>query len=374
VSPALAGIAGALLLVSLIGPSAAVAGPRLEMLPPLMGEPYSVTVQPGDTLLDIAFEHRVGFEQLARLNPGVDIWLPEPGTPIEVPTRVAPPGAPPEGLVVNIPEMRLYDFTVPGEPGVNAIAIGDPEAQTPTGDFRLGLKRIFPTWHVPESIRQERPELPPAVPPGPENPLGDHWMTLGTSSYGIHGTNNRWSIGRMSTHGCIRLYGDVMRDLYDRVPEGTRVQIAAGPGPLRCGESGPRAPAHRGAARCAGSHRRGPAEAGERGSSYFLTVLLKIASLLRAASSALAAALAAFAAAASAIEVARSASLPAAAARCSAASALLSTREILASRASRRAFTSPTCPREAQLVAPRPISSTRAPIVEILVKAVSSVA
>jgi L,D-transpeptidase ErfK/SrfK len=229
VSPALAGIAGALLLVSLIGPSAAVAGPRLEMLPPLMGEPYSVTVQPGDTLLDIAFEHRVGFEQLARLNPGVDIWLPEPGTPIEVPTRVAPPGAPPEGLVVNIPEMRLYDFTVPGEPGVHAIAIGDPEAQTPTGDFRLGLKRIFPTWHVPESIRQERPELPPAVPPGPENPLGDHWMTLGTSSYGIHGTNNRWSIGRMSTHGCIRLYGDVMRDLYDRVPEGTRVQIVYQP-------------------------------------------------------------------------------------------------------------------------------------------------
>jgi L,D-transpeptidase ErfK/SrfK len=216
-------------MASLLGQPAAAAGPRLEMLPPLIGDPYSVTVQPGDTLLDIAFAHRVGFDQIARLNPDVDVWLPEPGTAVEVPAQGIPPGAPPEGLVINIPEMRLYDFTLPGIPAVHAIAIGDPEAQTPTGDFRLGLKRIFPTWNVPESIRKERPELPPAVPPGPDNPLGDRWMTLGKSSYGIHGTNNRWSIGRMATHGCIRLYGDVMRELYDRVPQGTRVQIVYQP-------------------------------------------------------------------------------------------------------------------------------------------------
>lgn len=228
-SLALQPLSAALAAASLLGTPATATAPRLELLPALIGAPRTVTVAAGDTLLDIAFEHRVGFEQVARLNPDVDIWLPEPGTPVALPTQMIPPDAEPDGLVVNIPEMRLYDFTPTGGPEIHALAIGDPTAQTPTGDFRLGEKRILPVWRVPESIREERPELPPEVPPGPENPLGDRWMTLGTSSYGIHATNNRWSIGRMSTHGCLRLYTDVMRDLYDRVPEGTRVQLVYQP-------------------------------------------------------------------------------------------------------------------------------------------------
>jgi len=67
--------------------------------------------------------------------------------------------------------------------------------------------------------------LPADVPPGPDNPLGSRWMTIGNTSYGIHGTNVRWSIGRQATHGCLRLYEDDIRRLFDRVPEGTRIQI-----------------------------------------------------------------------------------------------------------------------------------------------------
>ena len=54
-------------------------------------------------------------------------------------------------------------------------------------------------------------------------------MTIGATTYGIHGTNNRWSIGRTSTHGCIRMYEDVMEALYARVPEGTPVQLVYEP-------------------------------------------------------------------------------------------------------------------------------------------------
>lgn len=54
-------------------------------------------------------------------------------------------------------------------------------------------------------------------------------MTLGATSYGIHGTNVRWSIGRSATHGCIRLYEDEMQALYDRVAPGTPVQIVYEP-------------------------------------------------------------------------------------------------------------------------------------------------
>lgn len=194
-------------------------------LPPLWGQASRALVLAGETLLDVAFRYRVGADHLVRLNPDVDEWIPAPGTSVELPTQMILPEALHHGLVINIPEMRLYDFTAPEGLRVYSIAIGDAEVPTPTGSYRVGQKRIDPVWNVPDSIRAERPELPAQVPPGPENPLGDRWLTIGNTSYGIHGTNNTWSIGRIATHGCIRLYADAMRELYDRVPKGTRIEI-----------------------------------------------------------------------------------------------------------------------------------------------------
>jgi L,D-transpeptidase ErfK/SrfK len=186
-------------------------------------------VEPKDTLLDVAARHRLGFEAVARLNPGLDPWIPPPGTVVRLPTRYLLPQAAPAGLVVNIPEMRLYDFGVSDGPEVLAVAIGDAEDPTPVGEFRIGGKRIDPEWRVPASIRAEKPELPAVVAPGPENPLGSRWLTIGNSSYGLHGTNVRWSIGRIATHGCVRLYEEDVVRLYDRVRQGTRLQLVYQP-------------------------------------------------------------------------------------------------------------------------------------------------
>ena len=198
-------------------------------LSPLMGAERSVLVEPEDTLLDIAYRERLGFEAVARLNADLDAWIPEPGSVVRLPTRFVLPDAEPEGLVLNIPEMRLYDFRTEPLPEIYAVAVGDAADPTPVGAFRIGGKRIDPVWTVPASIREERPELPAQVPPGPENPLGGHWMTLGASSYGIHGTNVRWSIGREATHGCVRLYEDEMKRLFERTPTGTHVKIVYQP-------------------------------------------------------------------------------------------------------------------------------------------------
>ena len=191
----------------------------------LIGEPSADLVEPGDTMLDIAYRHRVGFEALSNLNPDVDTWIPVPGTVVRIPSQLIPPEAVPEGLVINIPEMRLFDYTVDPAPLVLAVAVGDPEDPTPTGDFVIRDKRVDPVWNVPSSILKERPELRAQVPPGPSNPLGNRWLRIGRTAYGIHGTNTRWSIGRESTHGCVRLYPAEIERLFDRVPEGTRLQI-----------------------------------------------------------------------------------------------------------------------------------------------------
>src|SRR5579859_5069822 len=63
-----------------------------------------------DTLLDIAHRYSLGYEEIIRANPGVDMWLPGEGTDILLPgRRILPPG-PREGIVVNLPEHRLYYF------------------------------------------------------------------------------------------------------------------------------------------------------------------------------------------------------------------------------------------------------------------------
>jgi L,D-transpeptidase ErfK/SrfK len=122
--------------------------------------------------------------------------------------------------------MQLYDFTRKGaEPEVFAIAIGDSIDPSLVGEFKVGRKRANPAWNVPRSILAERPELPPVVPPGPDNPLGPFWMTIGHTSYGIHGSNNEWSIGREATHGCIRLYNDQIELLFGRTKEGTPLRL-----------------------------------------------------------------------------------------------------------------------------------------------------
>lgn len=219
--------AGALALaLALCAIAARKPEPAAPVLAPVMGAESWEYTHKEDTLLDVAARAGVGFIPLSVLNPGVDPWIPDENTRLRLPTDYILPDTPHVGLVLNIPEMRLYDYTRdPDSPTVLAVAVGDIEDPTPIADFKIGRKRKDPVWVPPDSIRAERPDLPASVPPGPDNPLGDRWLTLGNTTYGIHGTNNLWSIGREATHGCVRLYNDDMRALFDRIPEGTQVRI-----------------------------------------------------------------------------------------------------------------------------------------------------
>ena len=97
--------------------------------------------------------------------------------------------------------------------------------ETPAGLYRIGQKRTNPVWYVPVSIQAEMEHPRKIVPPGPDNPLGKYWMRLSHTTYGIHGTNNPWAIGRRVTHGCIRLYPEDIAFLYPRVPKDTPVRV-----------------------------------------------------------------------------------------------------------------------------------------------------
>jgi L,D-transpeptidase ErfK/SrfK len=180
----------------------------------------------------------LGYEEMTRANPDVDIWLPGAGADVLLPTQFILPEAPRDGLVLNVAAMRLYYFAPGDEDGQNTlythpIGIGRVGWATPLGTTRITAKVKDPAWYVPASIRKEHAEagdpLPAVVPPGPDNPLGAHSLRLAMPSYLIHGTNKPAGVGLRVSHGCIRLYPEDIASLYELVPTGTPVHIVEQP-------------------------------------------------------------------------------------------------------------------------------------------------
>jgi len=69
------------------------------------------TVKAGrqQTLLDIAKNYDLGYNQIVAANPGVDPWVPSEGASVIVPNVfVLPGGRLPSGIVINLAEMRPY--------------------------------------------------------------------------------------------------------------------------------------------------------------------------------------------------------------------------------------------------------------------------
>jgi L,D-transpeptidase ErfK/SrfK len=195
----------------------------------LIGQMYVVRVGEDETLVDIAREHNVGFEEIRIANPNVSIWAPRPGTEVLIPARHILPDTPREGIVINLSEMRLYYYSSPGVVETYPISVGREEFATPVGLTRTTVKVRDPSWTPPRSMREEaaargepRPEV---VPPGPDNPLGRHAILLDLPSYLIHGTNQPDGVGMRASRGCIRMFPEDIESLFDRVPAGTRVNI-----------------------------------------------------------------------------------------------------------------------------------------------------
>lgn len=187
-----------------------------------------------DTISDLAWAYDQGYREMRYANPDVDPWLPGEGTEIVIPSRYVLPDAPRKGIVINVPEMRLYYYPRPrkGKPAevvTYPISIGRQDWQTPYGKTSIISKIKDPSWTPPKSIKKEHAEmgdpLPDVVPAGPDNPLGLFAMRLGKRGYLIHGTNKPYGLGMRVTHGCIRLYPKDIEEIFAKVRVGTTVRI-----------------------------------------------------------------------------------------------------------------------------------------------------
>jgi L,D-transpeptidase ErfK/SrfK len=187
------------------------------------------TARHEDTLLDLAVKHGLGFIELAMANPDVDPWLPGEGTTIILPKMHLPPDAPREGIVLNLPEQRMFYYSKGKLVRSYPIGIGRDGHSTPLGTTTIVRKAANPTWYPTASARADDPTLPAVVPPGPDNPLGNRALYLGWTSYLIHGTNKEYGIGRRASRGCIRMYPNDIAALFDKTPVGTKVTVVDQP-------------------------------------------------------------------------------------------------------------------------------------------------
>jgi L,D-transpeptidase ErfK/SrfK len=186
----------------------------------------STVTEPGDTLLDIARRYDLGYTELIVANPGIDPWLPGVGRRIVLPSRFLLPDGARRGIVVMLAQRRLFYFPAEGhtvETYPIGVAVAGLDARGK--ETRVVAKIANPSWYPPASIRAERPGLPRAVPPGPDNPLGAYELRLGWPGYLIHGTNKPDGVGRNVSHGCLHLYPEDIARLYREVPLGTPVRV-----------------------------------------------------------------------------------------------------------------------------------------------------
>jgi L,D-transpeptidase ErfK/SrfK len=128
-------------------------------------------------------------------------------------------------MVINIPQRMLFYLPKNGALRHYPVGLGKPDWPTPTGGFTVAVKEENPVWDVPLSIQEEMRRdgkaVQTCVPPGPDNPLGKHWLGLSIGGYGIHGTIAPASIFQFQTHGGIRLHSDDIAELFNDVPRGT---------------------------------------------------------------------------------------------------------------------------------------------------------
>jgi len=198
----------------------------------VVGKRSTYKIRDGDTLLDVARYYDLGLNEITEANPGVDAWIPPVGSTIVLPTEWVLPCCTYEGIVVNIPEMRLYYYVRP--PGQRdtvvlhtyPVGLGTDDHRTPRGRFAVRGKTVNPRWNIPASILQEhireRGDKRTSIAGGdPDNPLGKYRFELTIPRYAIHGTNIPWGIGMLVSHGCSRLYPEDMEQLFPLVPVGT---------------------------------------------------------------------------------------------------------------------------------------------------------
>ncbi len=212
-----AGVGG--LLLSTLSPSHALAEDRLSESAQTLSAQSLSDAQPRPTIRDLLRtipERRT--EPVSQPVPDA-VVAPEPAVDATTSTDQNAE-AQAVRLLLKISERKVYVYRGETVEASYPVAVGRAGWETPTGEFSVFHKLVDPGWTNP--LTDE------VMAPGPDNPLGDRWIAFWTDDnnvIGFHGTPNRESVGTAASHGCVRMYNEHVRELYDLVALGTPVVV-----------------------------------------------------------------------------------------------------------------------------------------------------
>jgi LysM repeat protein len=188
------------------------------------GGTYSV--QTGDVLQKIAAKHEVPWELLLRLNGITDPKRLRAGQTLKVMHG-------PFNVVVSKSRFTMDVYLGPpeqtGSQYITSFPVGlGKDDSTPTGTWQVeaGRKLKNPTYYSPRGEGLVDAD-------DPKNPLGERWIGLtgidghamGKASYGIHGTIDESSIGKMESMGCIRMKNADVEWVFDLLVDGKSIVV-----------------------------------------------------------------------------------------------------------------------------------------------------
>jgi hypothetical protein len=136
-------------------------------------------------------------------------------------SEMAAESFPTRRLIVNIPARKIALVENDRVVKIYSVAVGKRSTPSPSGTFHIASHVVNPTYSHEGKV----------IGPGPANPVGTRWMSLGYKGYGLHGTNHPESIGHAASHGCIRMRNQDVEQLFERVRVGDEVDLVENPTP-----------------------------------------------------------------------------------------------------------------------------------------------
>ncbi len=144
---------------------------------------------------------------LARLNPGKALSA---GAVIQVPNVARPPLTKSPGMTVRVSRSEGSVEALDASGAIIArypATTGSEHDPLPIGNWKINGVGWNPTYNYnPDLFWDAEPSDKKAkLAAGPNSPVGPVWIDLSKPHYGIHGTPVPATIGKTTSHGCIRL-------------------------------------------------------------------------------------------------------------------------------------------------------------------------
>jgi lipoprotein-anchoring transpeptidase ErfK/SrfK len=144
---------------------------------------------------------------LQALNPGADFAAAGTKIVVAAPSR---PDLPAKVARVEVDkakkQVRAYDAADKLLAAYPA-TVGSADLPTPSGEWAVRTIAPNPTWtYDPGRLNfGDRKAGKLTIKAGPNNPVGAVWIDLTKDTYGIHGAPEPRLVGKVASHGCVRL-------------------------------------------------------------------------------------------------------------------------------------------------------------------------